>query len=651
MKHLRIIAGALLLAMLALAVPSFATVDNGVCTASDIGAGTCTVTTLKVNSNEELGALNNRAPLIINTITNSGNDYSGCSTPAIAAYADGQTVRVKPNFTNTGTSRFNFCGIGLVAATNSDGTAFAGGELLSTRLYTFSYFAANNQWRAMSPLGTGSSIAPNSVGNSQLAQAPASTVKCNPTGATANLQDCTLGAGLSFTGSALTASGSGGTVTSASIVSANGFAGTTATSGTTPAHTITTTVTGLVKGNGTALSAATAGTDYLSPFPSQTANSFYSAPNGAAGVPGFRAIVAADIPTLNQNTTGTAASVTGSNVVANSNLATMVNATIKCRNTAGAGSPEDCTAAQVSALTNATDAPVFANVTAKPTTVAGYGISDAVTPTTMNNNTLPASHTTLASSSTTTLGATTATSINATPLGATTASTVAATTLTASGAVTLSPASAAVAISPTGTGTVTISPVGALTINPTAASSINNTSIGATTAGSGRFSTLTSTAAATLSPANAAVTLSPTGTGNVVIAPATAGTINNMSLGATTPSTVKTTALTLTNLVNNTTAPTVTGFCTTPTVTANGNIAFAINVGTACAASTGTITLPAATNGWVCDAHNVTTPASNIVEMSSGTTTTVVLQNYARTTGVATNFTSSDVIRVKCSAY
>jgi hypothetical protein len=47
-------------------------------------------------------------------------------------------------------------------------------------------------------------------------------------------------------------------------------------------------------------------------FSSQTANTFYAAPNGAAGVPGFRGIVAADIPTLNQNTTGSAGSVANS---------------------------------------------------------------------------------------------------------------------------------------------------------------------------------------------------------------------------------------------------------------------------------------------------------------------------------------------------
>jgi hypothetical protein len=45
-------------------------------------------------------------------------------------------------------------------------------------------------------------------------------------------------------------------------------------------------------------------------FASQTANTILAAPNGTAGVPTFRAIVAADIPTLNQNTTGNAATAT-----------------------------------------------------------------------------------------------------------------------------------------------------------------------------------------------------------------------------------------------------------------------------------------------------------------------------------------------------
>ena len=54
----------------------------------------------------------------------------------------------------------------------------------------------------------------------------------------------------------------GGTVTTVSVVTANGFAGTVATATSTPAITLTTSITGVLKGNGTAISAATAGSDY-----------------------------------------------------------------------------------------------------------------------------------------------------------------------------------------------------------------------------------------------------------------------------------------------------------------------------------------------------------------------------------------------------
>jgi hypothetical protein len=72
----------------------------------------------------------------------------------------------------------------------------------------------------------------------------------------------------------ISATGSGsGTVTDVSIVSANGLAGTVATSTTTPAITLSTTVNGLVKGNGTALSAAVANTDYQVPITLTTTGS------------------------------------------------------------------------------------------------------------------------------------------------------------------------------------------------------------------------------------------------------------------------------------------------------------------------------------------------------------------------------------------
>lgn len=76
-----------------------------------------------------------------------------------------------------------------------------------------------------------------------------------------SMQAVTIGTGVSFVGGTLTATGTGGTVTAISVTSANGFAGT-SSGGATPALTLSTTITGVLKGNGTAISAAVAGTDY-----------------------------------------------------------------------------------------------------------------------------------------------------------------------------------------------------------------------------------------------------------------------------------------------------------------------------------------------------------------------------------------------------
>jgi hypothetical protein len=75
-----------------------------------------------------------------------------------------------------------------------------------------------------------------------------------------------------------------GTVTSVSVVSANGFAGTVATATTTPAITLTTTQTGLLSGNGTAVT-GTAITQYnvLTAGASNAPNSV--APSATSGVP------------------------------------------------------------------------------------------------------------------------------------------------------------------------------------------------------------------------------------------------------------------------------------------------------------------------------------------------------------------------------
>jgi hypothetical protein len=91
---------------------------------------------------------------------------------------------------------------------------------------------------------------------------------------------------------------------------------------TTPTTGTVTSVTGtspIASSGGTTpdISLAASYGDTQNPYASKTANFVLAAPNGSSGVPTFRAIVAADIPTLNQNTTGTASNVTGTVAIGN----------------------------------------------------------------------------------------------------------------------------------------------------------------------------------------------------------------------------------------------------------------------------------------------------------------------------------------------
>jgi hypothetical protein len=103
-----------------------------------------------------------------------------------------------------------------------------------------------------------------------------------------------------------------GTVTAVSVTSANGFAGT-SSGGATPALTLSTSISGVLKGNGTAISAATSGTDYSAGTSALSTGILKSTTTTGA----LTIAVAADFPTLNQNTTGTAANVTGVVALAN----------------------------------------------------------------------------------------------------------------------------------------------------------------------------------------------------------------------------------------------------------------------------------------------------------------------------------------------
>lgn len=98
----------------------------------------------------------------------------------------------------------------------------------------------------------------------------------------------------------------GGTVSSVSGVDDNGFDFTIANPTTTPAITLNTTVSGMVKGSSGDLVAATAGTDY-SAGTSALATGILKSTTSTGNL---TIAVAGDFPTLNQNTTGSAATLT-----------------------------------------------------------------------------------------------------------------------------------------------------------------------------------------------------------------------------------------------------------------------------------------------------------------------------------------------------
>lgn len=171
--------------------------------------------------------------------------------------------------------------------------------------------------------------------------------------------------------------------------------------------------------------------------------------------------------------------------------------------------------------------------------------------------------------------------------------------------------------------------------------SINGVTVGATTPSTGAFTTL-----------SASSTVSGTGFSTYLASPP--------AIGGTTAASGKfttlqgTTSIALTNLVSSSTAPTIaSGFGTSPTIPQNnGTAAFAVKIGTGGTATNGVLTMPAAITGWICDATDVSsiTTTDFYVKMTASSTTSVTLTMF-NTAGAASAFGAGDFVLVKCSAY
>ncbi len=180
--------------------------------------------------------------------SNIGSFGSSTSIPSFTVNAKGLitaasgNVVIAPAGTLTGTTlASNVVGSSLTSVGTITSGTWNGTNIAITNGGT-GQTTASAAFNALSPLTTNGDLLYYDAGNTRL-----------PIGTTGQVLTVVSGE------PAWTSPATSGTVTSVSVVTANGFAGTVANPTSTPAITIETTITGLLQGNGTAISAYTGG--------------------------------------------------------------------------------------------------------------------------------------------------------------------------------------------------------------------------------------------------------------------------------------------------------------------------------------------------------------------------------------------------------
>jgi hypothetical protein len=253
---------------------------SGTVTSVDVSGGTTGLTTSG-------GPVTTAGVITLDGILNVANGGTGTATPALVAGTNVTITGTWPNQTinasGGGGGSGTVTSISITSANGLAGTVTNPTTTPAISLSTTVTGLLKGNGTAISAATSGTDYAPATSGTSILYG--------NGSGGFSNV---TIGSGLSFTTGTLSATGGGGGVSSVTATSPVASSG-----GSTPDISLS-------AGYG----------DTLNPYTSKTANYVLAAPNGTAGAPSFRALVSADIPSLNYQapitltTTGTSGAAT-----------------------------------------------------------------------------------------------------------------------------------------------------------------------------------------------------------------------------------------------------------------------------------------------------------------------------------------------------